>query len=181
MRPFRKRPVRLYVLLHGNEECPVRETRRRTAIGLRHRSCMKRMRVSTLGISDMDIVYFIQQGQGGSTRIKIGKTAGCPYDCLKRILRSLPKDRFELLGQIPVPYGKLGSTEKGKQQSQFESLRENGDWFRLGSELAYYIGHHARPHICNRSCPDGTPIYEEWFAEQIAASEAVQKVFSKRG
>lgn len=128
----------------------------------------------------MDIVYFIQRGKGGSTLIKIGKTAGCPYDCLNRLRRSLPNDRFELLGQILVPHGELGSSERSKLQSKFESLRENGDWFRLGRELVDYIRDHTRPHICNRSCPDGTSIYEEWLAKQIAASGAIQKVFSER-
>jgi hypothetical protein len=129
----------------------------------------------------MSCVYFIQQGSGGgSVLIKVGVTASCPYDCLKRLRRKQPNSSFELLGQIPIPYGELGSATKRGLQSRFESLRENGDFFRPGIELVTHIRQFARPHVCNRSCPDGTSIYEEWEADQRAASEAFQKSFSQK-
>jgi hypothetical protein len=124
----------------------------------------------------MDFVYFIQKGiGGGSAPIKIGVTGGCPYDFLKRQRRKESNSSFELLGQVPVAFGELGSTTKRNLQSEYESLREDRDWFRPGIELLNYIQEHARPHICNRSCPDGTSIYEEWQADQAAASEAFRK------
>ena len=132
------------------------------------------------GKRNMSCVYFIQQGsRGGSVLIKVCVTGVCPYYCLKRLRRKQPNSSFELLGQTPVPYGELGSTTKRSLQSTFESLREDGDLFRPGIELISHIRESARPHVCNRSCPGGTFIYEEWEADQKAASEAFQKAFSQ--
>jgi hypothetical protein len=84
-----------------------------------------------------------------------------------------------LLGQIPVHDGESKSAKKRGLQSDFKSFRHQGDLFRPGNELLKYIQNNARPHICNRLCPGGTLIYEEWMADQMAASKEAQEAFSQ--
>jgi ferredoxin len=132
----------------------------------------------------MYCVYFVKE-RGGSNLIKIGKTGECPYLRLDQLRRTKnkrnPHSCYELLGVCTTPFEEIeeGDTDKKGIQSKFEGLRAEGDWFRPGRELLEYIQKCARPHICERSCPSGTSNYEEWLAEQEAASKAMQKAFNE--
>jgi T5orf172 domain len=125
-----------------------------------------------------ELIYFIQERRAGSHLIKIGRTGDCPYLRLEQLRREkrkvAPYSRFELLGVIEIPPSKnqLSSQAKLHLQNQFESLRDNGDWFRPGSEFVNYIREHSGLHICNSSCPDGSVIYEEIQARQDSAMKA---------
>lgn len=123
----------------------------------------------------MSFVYFIQDM--GTNLVKIGCTGDCPYTRLAQ-LRNAQKDRrFELLGVIAIKpeQNYYEKTAKREFQAKFDSLRNSGDWFCLGRELAKFIQENARPHFCSRACPSGTSIYEEWLADQRTVGEAVQK------
>jgi hypothetical protein len=50
-----------------------------------------------------------------------------------------------------------------------------GDWYLPGAELVAFIREHAKPHLCDGSCSDGTTIEEEMRAEGNAAAAAIQK------
>ncbi len=123
----------------------------------------------------MSFVYFIQDL--GTNLVKIGCTGDCPYARLAQLRNAQAKERFELLGGIAMGPEQNYNEKVAKRelQAKFESLRDHGDWFRLGHGLAKFVQENARPHFCSRTCPSGTSIYEEWLADQIAASEAIQQ------
>ena len=123
----------------------------------------------------MDYVYFVQERQSGSYRIKIGATGICPYLRLSQLRNSMPKKRLELVGSITVPeeQDSYCQTVEKKLHRQFEDLRGEGEWFRPGIRLLQYIQENARPHFCNRFCPDGPSSEEEMRARDNAASAGV--------
>ncbi len=125
----------------------------------------------------MSFVYFIQDM--GTSLVKIGCTGDCPYTRLAQLRNAQPKEHFELLGVIAIKpkQNYYEKTAKRELQAKFESLRDSGDWFRLGHELAKFIQENAGPHFCSRTCPSGASIYEEWLADQRTAGEAIQKAF----
>ncbi len=129
------------------------------------------------GGASLGTVYFVQERP--SFLIKIGATADCPYLRLGQLRRKMQKtDRYseyELLGVVDVPSDLDASCSKTKHaiQSHFEQLRDNGDWFRPGSQLLSYIQQHTRIHICDRTCPDGSSRYEDRRADEERASAAI--------
>jgi hypothetical protein len=129
-----------------------------------------------------EIVYFVQERRAGSFLIKIAATGDCPYlrlDQLRRERRKIdPYSHFELLGVIEIPDSENQTCSQAKHQiqNQFKSLRDNGDWFRPGSELMKHIREHAGLHICNRLCPDGPATEEAMRQLDRQASEAAQSL-----
>jgi hypothetical protein len=133
-----------------------------------------------------DFVYFVRQRRAGSNLIKIAATGDCPYlrlDQLRRERRKVdPYSHFELLGVIEIPNSENQTCSQAKHQlqNQFKSLRDNGDWFRPGSELIKHIREHAGLHICNRLCPDGPATEEAMRALQDRVSDAIDELILKR-
>lgn len=123
----------------------------------------------------MSFVYFIQDRD--AKLVKIGCTSGCPYARLTQLRNAQLKKRFELMGVVAINRMRdyYETTAKREFQAKFSSLRENGDWFRIGHDLANFVREFARPHFCSRVCQCGTSIYEEALADQFAAAEAFQK------
>jgi len=130
----------------------------------------------------MDYVYFVQErASSGSHRdlIKICATGDCPYIRLNQLRRALPKSRLELLGSISIPLTQdtYGQSVKHEIERQFECLRDKGDWFRVGIQLVSYIREHARPHICDTLCPNGTSIEEEIRALGEVSAAAIARAW----
>lgn len=123
----------------------------------------------------MRSIYFVRERRGGSNLIKIGKTDDCPYlrlDQLRNAERqSAHHSRYELLGVLEAAPEEIN---KQSIQSQFEHLRENGDWFRPGTQLVDYIRENARPHFCSRYCPDGPAVEEQMRSQDAIAGEAIR-------
>jgi hypothetical protein len=132
----------------------------------------------------MACVYFVQERGGGSKLIKIGVAGECPYTRLNQLRlqkrKSNPYSRYELLGSIDISSitNQTYTRTKLDLQKPFESLRDEGEWFRPGLQLVKFIQEHARPHFCSHSCPDGTSIDEEWRALQKEASGAAQQALN---
>jgi T5orf172 domain len=124
----------------------------------------------------MHCVYFVRERRAGSNLIKIGKTDDCPYlrlDQLRRAKRESDRhSSYELLGVIESPH-----ENKSVVQSQFEGLRQEGDWFRPGLHLLRYIRQRTHPHFCNSSCPDGSAVEEVMRKLDADADEAVRGEF----
>jgi hypothetical protein len=123
----------------------------------------------------MSFVYFIQDLD--TNLVRIGCTGDCPYLRLAQLRNAQSKKRFELLGVIAIKpeQNYYENTAKRELQVKFSGLRENGDWFRIGHDLANFIRESAQPHFCSRACPPGTSIYEERLKDQLEASKSFQK------
>ena len=126
--------------------------------------------------AEMDCLYFVHDVRAGL--IKIGCTEDCPLTRLNQLRRLTHRSGLELLGSIEIR--SVGTyyyrTAKRELQRRFQTLRDHGDWFRSGLELANFIRENARPHFCSRHCPDGSSIYEERRAAEEQADAAFAKV-----
>lgn len=129
----------------------------------------------------MGYVYFLHERGGKCGSIKIGETDACPYHRLTQLRtmkrKSEPYRHFELLGVIDVKDDQQSHLVKRKIQNDFESLRENGDWFRPGFQLVAFIKRNVHPYFCSTACHDGTSIWEECLALEEAVNKKAQAAF----
>jgi hypothetical protein len=129
----------------------------------------------------MGYVYFLHERGGSCGSIKIGETDACPYHRLTQLRsmkrKSEPYSHFELLGVIDVPDDQQSHIVKRKIQNDFESLRDNGDWFHPGLQLVAFIKKNVRPYFCSTACPGGTSIWEEHLAIRKLVNKKAQAAF----
>jgi hypothetical protein len=97
------------------------------------------------------------------------------------MLEKCKYSHYELLGVVAVPpeYSQDLQAFKDHLHNKFKVLQSDGDWFLPGKTLLEYIMRYARPHICDRSCPDGPFAEEDMRALDNQASNGMQNHYTK--